>query len=198
MVISYQGGNYVKVSAGPLTFLVDPADERSFRGAAFVLATQEPSPLLKKSAEEILPLREPLLISHPGEYEVQGIRIVGYFIGSEEGMARIAYKVVMEDITLGFLGHLTELPDQKTVGELADLDVLFVPGGGKPWLKESDAAKLVRQLEPGLVVPTLLTKKTCEAFAKELGAKSDKPVEKLVIKKKDIVSKAGTVVCLAS
>lgn len=188
----------MKVSAGPLTFLVDPADERSFRGAAFVLATQEPSPLLKKNTEETLPLREPLLISHPGEYEVQGVRIVGYPIGSGEGMMRIAYKVIMEDIALGFLGHLTELPDQKAVGELADLDILFVPGGGKPWLKESDAAKLVRQLEPGLVIPTLLTKKTCEVFAKELGAKSGAPVEKLVIKKKGITPKAGTVVCLAA
>ena len=69
MVISYHGENYVKVSAGPLTFLVDPLDERSFRGAQFVLATREPSPLLKKSGGELLALREPLIINQPGEYE---------------------------------------------------------------------------------------------------------------------------------
>lgn len=198
MVISYQGENYVKVTAGPLTFLVDPTDERSFRGAQFILATQEPSPLLKKSEGAILSLREPLIISHPGEYETEGIRITGYRMGSDGATAHIAYRVSMEGISLGFLGHLTELPDQKTVGGLTDLDILFVPGGGKPWLRESDAAKLVRQLEPGFVIPTLLQKKTCDAFAQELGAKPAAPVEKLVVKKKDIVPKASTVVCLAS
>jgi hypothetical protein len=198
MVITYQGGNYVKVTAGPLTFLVDPADERSFRGAKFALFTEQPSPLLKSGdAAATLALREPLIIHHPGEYEVEGIRITGYQTGASEGVAHIAYRVVMEDISLGFLGHLMELPDQKAVGEFADMDVLFIPGGGKPWLKESDAAKLVRQLEPGFVIPTLLTKKTCESFAKELGAKPSAAAEKLVIKKKDIVPKACTVVCLA-
>ncbi len=198
MVISYQGGNYVKVSAGSLTFLVDPADERSFRGAQFVLMTQEPSPFLKKGVGETLALREPFIISHPGEYEVQNIRITGYSFGTHDTATDITYRVVMEGISLGFLGHLTRLPDQKMVGGLADLDILFVPGGGKPWLQESDAAKLVRQLEPGIVIPTLLTKKTCDSFAKELGAKPSAPAEKLVIKKKDIVPKASTVICLAS
>lgn len=197
MVISYQGGNYVKVSAGPLTFLVDPSDERSFRGAQFVLATQTPSPLLKKDERELMALREPLIIDRPGEYETEGIRITGYRTGSSAEAEHTAYKVAMEGVTLGFLGHLAKLPDQKAVGEFSDLDIIFVPGGGKPWLPESDAAKLVRQLEPGLVIPTLLTKKTCEVFAKELGAKPAPPAEKLVIKKKDIAPKAMAIVCLA-
>ncbi|MFH0806668.1 MAG: MBL fold metallo-hydrolase [Candidatus Brennerbacteria bacterium] len=198
MVITYQGEGYVKVTAGSLSFLVDPTDERSFRGAKFVLITQNPSPLLKgKDTTSTLILREPLIINHPGEYEAESVRITAYQTGVKEDTALIAYRVLMEGITLGFLGHLSELPDQKSLGGFADLDILFVPGGGAPWLKESDAAKIVRQLEPGLVVPILLTKKTCEAFAKELGAKTPTSSEKLVIKKKDIVSKACTVVCLS-
>lgn len=198
MVITYQGANYVKVTAGPLTFLVDPTDERSFRSAKFVCMTQEPSELFKgKNASATLALREPLIIQHPGEYEVEGVRITGYPTAAE-GAEHIAYRIIVEDLSLGFLGHLMKLPDQKIVGELADMDILFIPGGGVPWMKESDAAKLVRQLEPGLVIPTLLTKKTCETFAKELGAKTPAASEKLVIKKKEIIPKACTVVCLAS
>lgn len=192
MVITYQGDNYVKVTSGPFTFLIDPVDERSFRGAKFALLTENPSPLLKgKDAPAMLELREPLIINHPGEYEVEGIRITGYPITTT-----IAYRVVIEGITLGFLGPLVELPDQKSMEGFADTDIIFIPGGGRPWLKESDAAKLIRQLEPGLVIPMLLTKKTCDLFTKELGAKSAAPAEKLVIKKKDIVPKVYTVVCL--
>ena len=207
MVITYQGENYVKVTAGPFTFLMDPADERSFRGAKFVLMTQNPLSRSGTGETSTLVLREPLVINHPGEYQTEGVRITGYHIGTLGHSATgepsvetelIAYRVLMEGITLGFLGHLTELPDQKAVGGLADMDLLFIPGGGQPWLKASDAAKLVRQLAPGLVIPTLLTKKTCEGFAKELGVKFPTPAEKLVIKKKDIVPKACTVVCLAA
>ncbi|MDP3974972.1 MAG: MBL fold metallo-hydrolase [Candidatus Jorgensenbacteria bacterium] len=199
MVITYQGGNYVKVTAGSLTFLVDPSDERSFRGAKFVVFTEHPAPLLQgKNDAATFFLREPLLIDRPGEYEVEGIRITGYPFSTTEGVAKIAYRIIMENITLAFLGHLTKLPDQKIVGALGGADILFIPGGGAPWLNEPDAAKLVRQLEPGIVVPTLLTKKTCESFVKELGAKITAPAEKLVVKKKDITPKAMTVVCLAA
>lgn len=199
MVITYQGENYVKVTAGPLTFLVDPTDERSFRGAKFVLATQHPFPLLKaREGAAALAFREPLIIQHPGEYEAERVRIAGCQVGAGATHTHTAYRVLMEGITLGFLGHLTELPDQKAMAGLADVDILFVPGGGAPWLKESDAAKLVRQLEPGFVIPTLLTRKTCDAFARELGAKAPAPSEKFVIKKKEIVPHACTVVHLAA
>lgn len=199
MVITYQGGNYVKVTAGPLTFLVDPSDERSFRGAKFVAFTEHPAPLLQgKDGAATFSLREPLLIDHAGEYEVEGVRITGYPLSATEDAAKIAYRVMMEHITLAFLGHLTKIPDQKIVGALADADILFIPGGGAPWLREPDAAKLVRQLEPGIVIPTLLAKKTCESFVKELGAKTAAPAEKLAVKKKDITPKAMTVVCLAA
>lgn len=197
MVITYHGENYVKVSAGPLTFLVDPLDERSFRGAKFVCMTEDPSPLLKRNVREALALREPFLVLHPGEYEVEGVRIEGYPATVGEGRTRIAYRVVLEDLILGFLGALTAFPEERVLERLAGCDVLFLPGGGKPHLRESDAAKLVRQLEPGIVIPTLLSsKRTCESFVKELGAKPAAPSEKLVLRKKDIVPKAMAVVCL--
>jgi len=199
MVISYQGENYVKVQSGSFAFLIDPSDERSFRGAAFALMTRHPAPLAKGRTDvELTALREPIWIDRPGEYEIAGVRINGYPVAAKDGLAHTAYRVALEGITLAFLGHLTALPEQKTIGALAGADILFVPGGGKPWLPESDAAKLVRQLEPGIVVPTLLTKKTCDAFMRELGAKVESPAEKLVVKKKDIAAGAMKIAYLAA
>lgn len=199
MVITYHGENYVKAAAGSLVFLVDPTDERSFRSAKFVLFTESPPPLMKgEGTENLLARREPLLIADAGEYEVEGVRIAGYRTGIRGETSHLAYRVTMENLSLVFLGHLTELPDQKTASEFADADILFVPGGGAPWLKETDAAKLVRQLEPGIIIPTLVGNRACERFVKELDAQPGAPTDKLTLKKKDVVPKAMAVTCLTA
>lgn len=194
MVITYHGENYVKVSSGTFTFLVDPSDERSFRGAKFAVYTETPETDGREGASaDALARRDPLVISRPGEYEIEGVRIAGYR-GKQPGSA--IYQITIENVALGFLGHLVEPPDQSVMEALADLDVLFIPGGGKPWIREADAAKLVRQLEPGIVIPTLAAKHDCEGFVKELDTKLLPRAEKLTIKKKDITPKAMAVALL--
>ena len=39
MVITYQGDNYFRFQSGDLTLLVDPTNQRAFKGAGVVLST---------------------------------------------------------------------------------------------------------------------------------------------------------------
>lgn len=197
MVITYHGGNYVKIQSGDFTMLVDPTDQRSFKGAQLVLNTVLP-PILEtgEEREKLLEMREPLWIEHAGEYEMGGVEVRGIPTGEEGGRAHTAYRVTVDGITLGILGFLMREPEAKVLAELADLDILFAPGGGKPLIAQSAAAKIVRQLEPGIIIPTLA--KDVGPFLKELGQAKRPAEEKLTVKKKDIVPKAMAVHCLST
>lgn len=190
MVITYHGGNYFKFQAGQLTLLVDPLDQRSFRGAQVILNTTLPAHI-----EEPMET-PPTWITHAGEYEVQGIQIRGWSTENDGKTERTAYHVIMDDITIGILGHLTGELDENTLEGLAGVDLLLVPAGGKPWIAEIAAAKLARELEPSLVIPSLT--KDPKIFLKAFGRTASKTEEKLVIKKKDLTPGALNVVCLSS
>lgn len=188
MVITYQGENYFRIQSGDTTLLLDPTDQRSFRGAQVVLST------LKPAAVPISDGDGPFFIDHQGEYETQGIGIGGWSVESDEQSERTAYRVELDELVLVFLGHLTKELDTKFYLPLKGADVLIIPAGGKPYIPQAAAAKLVRQLEPGIVIPSLA--KNPDLFLRELGKKEHAEEEKLVVKKKDIVPQAMRVVCL--
>ena len=188
MVITYQGENYFKFQSGETVVLLDPTDQRSFRGAQVVLSTMKPANVPAPEGDE------PFFIDHQGEYEVQGIEIRGWSAESDGKIERTIYRVEFDEIVLGILGHLTKELDAKVYAPLKNADVLIVPAGGKPFLPQAAAAKLVRQLEPGILIPSLT--KDPALFLKELGKKDGTVEEKLVVKKKDIPLQSMKVVCL--
>ncbi len=138
-----------------------------------------------------------VVIAGPGEYEVKGIQITGWPLkgGSDKEMLRSVFKIKTDDLSVGLLGHLAEFNDPEILEELGDIDILIVPGGGAPYITQEAAAKLIRQIDPRLVIPSFfkvagLKRKSDDAadFLKQLGLKSE-PVEKVSIKKKELGEK---------
>ena len=82
MIINYYGGDYFKIQAGDLAILIDPENQRSFKGATLALNTIRPS--LAEAPLEA----SPAWIDHQGEYEVNGIRVEGRTLGEEEKRKR--------------------------------------------------------------------------------------------------------------
>lgn len=192
MVITCHGDNYFRLQSGNLTVLIDPMNARSFKGASLVINTVHP-PLTPERNPEETPC-----ISHQGEYEVKGIRVRGFSIG-EEGFnhgrcEKTIYLIDFDEICLGVFGYLTKLPDLKIQERFGGVDIIIIPGGGKPFIDEAAAAKLIRQLEPSIIIPALF--KNTKTFLKELSQGSCPEEEKLTIKKKDLVPKSMTVRCL--
>jgi L-ascorbate metabolism protein UlaG (beta-lactamase superfamily) len=133
------------------------------------------------------------VIEGPGEYEVKGVTVMGLpsyhdaSSGSEHGRNTI-YVIEIDDVRvchLGDLGHRLADDDLEAIGTL---DVLMAPVGGKNCLSAAQAAEVVRQLEPRVVVPmhyALPAIKTelepLERFLREMGVAEAEPQPRLSI-----------------
>ena len=138
-----------------------------------------------------------ITIAGPGEYEAKGIHVTGWALtkSSDKEMLRSIFKIETEEISLGLLGHMSDFNDPEILEELGEVDILIIPGGGEPYISQEAAAKLVRQIEPKLVIPSFfkvpgLKRKSDDAaeFLKQLGLKTT-PVEKISVKKKELGEK---------
>ncbi len=173
MIISYQGAESFKISQGELTLAVNPQVKTS---ADVTLFTSGISETAEKSG---------FVVTGPGEYEVKDIFIKGFLHKAEDGIKTI-YLITFEGMKLCFLGALG------TNEEIEDVDILFVPVGG-------DAAasyKLAVSLEPSVIIPMKYDKTSLGHFLKEGGEKDSAPLDKYVVKKKDLEGKEGDIIVL--
>jgi L-ascorbate metabolism protein UlaG (beta-lactamase superfamily) len=83
--------------------------------------------------------------------------------------------------------------DAALIEEFSEPDVLFLPVGGGHFLEPEIAAKIVKQLEARIVIPSHY--KSPDEFLKALGKKAEK-AEIFVFKQKDILSDKGRPVIL--
>jgi L-ascorbate metabolism protein UlaG (beta-lactamase superfamily) len=77
--------------------------------------------------------------------------------------------------------------------EFSEPDVLFLPVGGGHFLEPEVAAKIAKQLEARIVIPSFY--KDPAEFLKAFGKKGEE-MEKFVFKQKDIVADRGRAVIL--
>lgn len=97
-----------------------------------------------------------------------------------------------------FLGALGDPEiDPKILGELGNIDILFVPIGGGDVLEVPQAVKLGVKLEAKLIIPMHYDAVALKAFLKEESSEEVKPVDKLTIKKKDVDLMEGEIVVLS-
>lgn len=212
MIITYLGGEFVKVQFGDITLAFNPPAKGSKLpitrfGADIVLSTLNDVDM--NGIETVTHGdRKPFVVSGPGAYEIKGVAVRGYATESEYGKEKrinTVYTVLLEGMKLCFLGALgnVALPAELKE-ELDDVDILFTPIGGEGVLSAADANKLAVQLEPRLVIPIhyagIGDSSALKIFLKEAG--EDNPpaggsaVEKLTLKKKDLEGKEGEIVVL--
>lgn len=191
MVINWYGEGCFKIQTGGVTVVTDPfissigLTPPRFK-ADIVIKTLAYLPVEYKDVSAAI-------ISGPGEYEVGNIEISGFPIEAESGVLKTAYLVKTEEgLRLGILGHLSQNPKPDLFEALGAPDLLFIPAGGSPYLSQSEAAKLIKQINPKIVVasffkiPNLAGKVSdIKEFLKETSQKSE-PEESLTIKKKDL------------
>ena len=80
-----------------------------------------------------------------------------------------------------------------------EIDVLFVPVGGDGVLDAAEASKLATFLEPKVIIPMHWSgmghAKALETFIKEQGGGEER-VDKLTLKKKDVLEKDGAIIVI--
>ncbi len=208
MIITYLGGEFIKVQFGDITLAFNPPSKDSKLkasrfGADVALVSLNHADF--NGAENLSHgERQPFLISGPGEYEIKDVAVRGFSTESTYGgepHINTVYTVNLEGMKLCFLGALSS-PDLPAVlkEELDGIDILFVPIGGEGVLVPSAANKLAVMLEPHLVIPIhfegLGDKAALKQFLKEAGEEKAEVQDKLTIKKKDLEGKEGEVVVL--
>jgi L-ascorbate metabolism protein UlaG (beta-lactamase superfamily) len=146
--------------------------------------------------------KQPVIVDGPGEYEIGDVTARGYGIKTKyEGVDRFntLYQVMLEGINMIFLGALgSEQIDPHILSQLGNIDILFVPIGGGDVLDVPAASKLATKLEARCIIPMHGSDAALKAFLKEEGSEGVKPVEKLTIKKKDLLEMEGEIVILES
>lgn len=199
MVISFYGEGCFKLQSGDFTILIDPFDGKTgltpprFK-ADVILKTLTPlSPTDSSSFQSVNQL-----ICGPGEYNVKNVNIAGFLLPREssEKFFKTVYLLEMEGINLCVLGHLSEIPEPTILEHLEKIDVLFIPAGGSPFLGQKSAVKLIKQIEPKIVIPCFFKIPSLkrpadkiDAFLEEFNGQKTKqaePQEKLAIRKKDL------------
>jgi len=196
MIITYHGDNYFKFQSGETVILMDPTNQRSFKGATLVINTQKPSAVAPDKVEETPTQNLPFFIDHQGEYEIKGVQINGLSTGYDEKEKKenTLYQIIFDEIKIACLGHLKNEPNPKLLAILKNIDILILPGGGKPFISEEQAAKIARQIAPSVIIPSLY--KDIKKFLKEFDKTKLEPQDKLTIKKKDLKPEALSIVWL--
>jgi L-ascorbate metabolism protein UlaG (beta-lactamase superfamily) len=206
MVITHHGGQCFKVSFGDTTLAFDPIAKQSklpsVKFGADVAFISLNHPNFNGFDQAAHGNKEPYVVQGPGEYEIGEVTARGYGVKTiYEGVERYntIYQVKLEDINIIFLGALGSGEiDPKILAELGDIDILFIPVGGGDVMDVPQASKLAVKLEAKLIIPMHYDKTSLEAFLKEIGADSKSAVDKLTIKKKDILEMEGEVTVLKS
>lgn len=204
MVITYHGAGFVKVTSGETTLAVNPVSKNSnlkqsrFRADIALISMNHPD---FNGVENVTHgERVPFVVDGPGEYEVKKMIILGLQseTGYDEG-SRIhtLYVVTLENVRLCFLGAHSSPKLSPTLTEAIDnIDILFVPIGGKGTLNAKEAHDLSVNIGPRIIVPVLYDDAALKTFLKEEGEEKIAPIEKLTVKKKDFEGREGDVIVL--
>ncbi len=156
MEIEFKGGNCVIINHKKESFVVDPKistlglkDQGQYATAQLLTQPQFAAPKAEGA----------LIIDGPGEYEVHNCTIRGIaaqsHIQPEGAHSATIYCMQVDDIHVAVLGHIAPRLSETQVEAIGIVDVLIVPVGDHGYtLDAKEAAALVREIDPKVVIPT--------------------------------------------
>lgn len=111
---------------------------------------------LKNKAAENQPK---IAIDQPGEYEVSGISLYGVaaraHMDDQGQKSAVMYKLVADELRVLVTGHIFPELSNDQLEAIGMVDVMFVPVGGNGYTLDGvGALKVIKEVEPKLVVPT--------------------------------------------
>lgn len=204
MIITHHGGQCFKVSFGNTTLAFDPISKQSklnsvkFGSDVAFISMRHPN--FNGADQVALGNKQPFVVDGPGEYEIGDVTARGFGVSTiYDGVEcfNTIYQVQLEGMNLIFLGAISSPDiDPKILGEFGDIDILFVPIGGGDVLEVPQASKLGVKLEAKLIIPMHYDDVALKAFLKEESAGDTVVMDKLTLKKKDLIDKEGEIVVL--
>lgn len=200
MDISWLGHACVRVRTQHGAVVMDPCDKQSGfdmgRPTADIVTVSHADP----HHSYVGGVRgDPVHITGPGEYEISGVQIIGiatHLRPATEGVPperNVAYMLEAEDLSLAHLGGLgTPLTAEQTE-QLSNVDIVMLPIGGGATLDPEQAARVVRDLDPSVVIPLHYPTQSpdgedgpLKAFISSLGVEPGEPVRRVSIQRRGL------------
>jgi L-ascorbate metabolism protein UlaG (beta-lactamase superfamily) len=154
MDLQYYGANCVALSVKNTRIIVD--DNLADLGSKSV--TKSGDIALFTGAHGLPGADVKLSFDSPGEYEVADISIIGIPARAhldEGGLAATMYKIRTSEVTVLVIGHIYPELTDKQLETIGLVDVMIVPVGGSGYtLDPIGALKLIKAVEPKIVIPT--------------------------------------------
>lgn len=157
---------------------------------------------------------EPLVLTWPGEFEKNQVRITGYrtFHDKKSGEERgenVLYKFEADEYSVLHCGDLGHIIDDETIDQIGTVDVMLIPVGGVFTIGPSEAIKIINDIEPSIVIPMHYGRADLKSdsfgslyhldiFLKEIDAEDVQSVDKLMLKRDDLTDDGMRVVLLES
>ncbi len=141
---------------------------------------------------------EPYIVHGPGEYEVRNVLIIGLACYQDEARGSLrgkntAYVFDTEELSICHLGSLGHMLTDAQIETIGNVDILFVPAGGNVTMTAAQASRLIRTIEPKIVIPMLyktqatgLEFEPIDKFLNETGAQNINSQPKLNITKNSL------------
>lgn len=203
MLIQWYGQTCFKIQAKTLKaepiIVIDPFDKSTGLrqpnlSADIVLVTNNrPEFSNIEIVKSNSPETKPFIIKGPGEYEAKDVFISGFNVAGEKNPQTI-YVIQVEDMTLVHLAGLSSPTlTSEQLETVEETDILIIPVGGSGTLNAQQAAELIGQIEPRIIIPMYYkipglkqNLDSLEKFTKEIGLKPEEALEKFKITKKDL------------
>ena len=100
-----------------------------------------------------------LLFDGPGEYEVADISVIGIpargHIEEAGQLGATMFKLIVGELSVLFTGHIYPELSDKQLESIGMIDAMLVPVGGNGYTVDPvGALKLIKEIEPKLVIPS--------------------------------------------
>ena len=211
MDITYLGHSSFRIRASKLSIVLDPYDPKMV-GLRFPKVTADFVTISHHHKDHdfldiVTGYRK--VIDGPGEYEIGGVSIIGipFYHDNKKGKERgrsVAYIFEIGDIRLLHLGDLGHQLTNKDIDSLGDINVLFVPVGGKYTIGPTEAVNIVKSIDPRITIPmhywvegmnpkNFSGLKPVDDFLKDAGLPVER-LDKLVIKSSELAEENKIVV----
>ena len=210
MEIKFHGHACFTIKDQKFTLVTDPYDSSTglnppkFSAQAVTVSHVDPAHNNTKTVEG-----EPKVFDWPGEYETNGIHFKGIHSfhdpkESKEQRENTIFHINWNGIRFCHLGDQGTKLTPAQLEQVGDVDVLFVPIGGRDTIDAKKAKEVVEQIEPRVVIPMVyqtegskLGLNALEPFLAVMGAKTAEPMESFTVKRSDLPEDTSKVVVLS-
>jgi L-ascorbate metabolism protein UlaG (beta-lactamase superfamily) len=161
MELQYFGGNCVRISTKKANVVID--DTLGDLGSKSI--TKSGDIALFTGAHGTPASEVKIVLDKPGEYEVSDISVHGIAARAhmdEQGQHNATiYRIIADDVRIAVVGHVYPSLSSSQLEDLNTIDVLLIPIGGNGYtLDPVGALKLIKEIEPKLIIPTHYDDKT--------------------------------------